>query len=83
MSLITTINGIPLFSTLAEALAWARSNNLTGHHTHTYQNKTGYMGGATHNQATATNTPVTRVTRTQTPTRTSTQTPSSNSGGGY
>ena len=83
MSLITTINGIPLFSTLAEALAWARSNKLTGYHTHTYQNKTGYMGGATHNQATAINKPVARATQTQTTTQTSISTPSSNSGGGY
>ena len=84
MSVITTISGVPLFSTRREALSWARLNSLTGFHTHTYQGKTGFMGGSTHGQATTTNTPVVRVTTT--PTQTSTSTPtssSSNSGGGY
>ena len=74
MSLITTIDGIPLYSTRREALAWASLNGLTGYHTHTYQGKTGFMGGATHSQAT---TPTTTVNA---PTVTST--PSTNSGGG-
>ena len=78
MSLITTISGIPLFSTRREALAWAAANNLTGYHTHTYQGVTGFMGGATHSQAT---TPTVVTTTTTTPTVTST--PSTNSGGGY
>ena len=77
MSLITTINGIPLFSTLTEALAWARSNNLTGYHTHAYQNKIGYMGGATHAIAVA-SLAAPRIQSTP-----STQTTSSSSGGGY
>tara|TARA_R110002012_G_scaffold9754_5_gene45323 strand:- start:1060 stop:1311 length:252 start_codon:yes stop_codon:yes gene_type:complete len=51
MSLLTTINGIPLYSTLAEALSYANANGLTGFHTHSYQGQTGYMGGATHGQA--------------------------------
>ena len=51
MSVLTTINGIPLFSTLAEALSWATVNNKSGYHTHTYQGQTGYMGGATHGAA--------------------------------
>ena len=80
MPVITTISGIPLFSTRREALAWAAANGLTGYHTHTYQGKTGFMGGATHSQAT-TPTVVTTTTNTTTPTVTST--PSTNSGGGY
>jgi len=52
MSVLTTIGGVPLFSTQAEALAWASSNNLTGYHTHTYQGQTGFMGGQTHSNAT-------------------------------
>jgi len=75
MSLITTIDGIPLYSTRTEALNWASANGLTGYHTHTYQGKTGFMGGATHSQAITPTTPT--VT---TPTVTST--PSTNSGGG-
>jgi hypothetical protein len=51
MSLLTTIGGIPLYSTVAEALAWAAANNQAGFHTHTYQGQTGYMGGATHGAA--------------------------------
>ena len=37
MSVITTIDGIPLYSTPGEALAYAASNNLVGFHTHVYQ----------------------------------------------
>ena len=51
MSVLTTINGIPLFSTLQEAMAWAVGNNVSGYHTHTYEGQTGYMGGATHGAA--------------------------------
>ncbi len=79
MSLITTIDGIPLYSTRTEALAWARANGLTGYHTHTYQGKTGFMGGATHSQAT---TPITTVSAPTVNAPTITSTPSTNSGGG-
>ena len=48
MSVLTTIGGIPLFSTSAEALTWAQSNGLTGIHTHLFQGATGYMGGSNH-----------------------------------
>ena len=58
MALITTIAGIPLFTTIEEALAWARANGLTGYHTHNYQGQAGYMGGATHADATRGQTPV-------------------------
>ena len=47
MALLTTINGIPLYSTVQEALAYAAANGLTGYHTHTYLGQIGYMGGAT------------------------------------
>ena len=52
MSVITTIAGIPLFSTVQEALAWARAYRLSGYHTHGWQGQTGYMGGANHAAAT-------------------------------
>ena len=46
--ILTTIDGIPLFSTVAEALAWASSNGVSGYHIHIYQGQTGYMGGYSH-----------------------------------
>ena len=54
MSVLTTIGGVPLFSTSEEAVAWATSRGLQGTHTHVYQGQTGYMGGATHNEAAST-----------------------------
>ena len=46
--ILPTIDRIPLFSTIAEALAWASSNGVTGYHIHIYQGQTGYMGGYSH-----------------------------------
>tara|TARA_R100000654_G_scaffold16524_3_gene34627 strand:- start:2454 stop:2723 length:270 start_codon:yes stop_codon:yes gene_type:complete len=51
MAVLTTINGIPLYTTVAEALSYAAANGLSGFHTHNYQGQLGYMGGATHSQA--------------------------------
>tara|TARA_R100000700_G_C3125343_1_gene112680 strand:- start:189 stop:419 length:231 start_codon:yes stop_codon:yes gene_type:complete len=48
MSILTTIDGVPLFSTSTEALAWGAQRGLSGYHTHSYQGQTGYMGGLTH-----------------------------------
>ena len=48
MSILTTLGGIPLFSTQQEALQWASSNGLNGLHTHIHQGQTGYMGGSSH-----------------------------------
>ena len=53
MSIITTINGIPLFDIYDEAAKWASSNGLQGAHTHIYQNQTGYIGGTSHSEAVA------------------------------
>tara|TARA_R110001592_G_C12646471_1_gene700816 strand:- start:229 stop:474 length:246 start_codon:yes stop_codon:yes gene_type:complete len=79
MSVLTNINGIPLFSTLQEALNWASANGLVGHHTHVYNGRTGYMGGANHVSAiNTTTTPSTRSTISTTRT-TSTSSRSSNS----
>ena len=52
MSLLTTINGIPLYSTIEEAMRWAVTNDLRSYHTHEFQGQIGYMGGADHAQAT-------------------------------
>ena len=51
MAVLTSIDGVPLYSTIQEALDYAQANGLTGYHTHTYQGQIGYMGGATHDQA--------------------------------
>ena len=51
MAILTIINGIPLFSTQAEAVAWGFSRGLVGSPTHNYQGETGYMGGISHSQA--------------------------------
>ena len=72
--MLTTIDGIPLYSTIAEAVQWASSRNLTGYHTHTYQGQTGYMGGFTHSTAINSNTPTPQTTSTSS---------SSGGGGGY
>ena len=51
MALLTTINGIPLYSTVKEALAYAEAEELQGYHTHRYKNIVGYMGGVTHKKS--------------------------------
>ena len=51
MALLTTINGIPLYSTVDEALAYAQAESLQGYHTHRYKNIVGYMGGVTHEKS--------------------------------
>tara|TARA_Y100001938_G_C8002558_1_gene385518 strand:+ start:658 stop:915 length:258 start_codon:yes stop_codon:yes gene_type:complete len=51
MALLTTISGIPLFSTVQEALAWAIANGLSGYHTHFFNGQVGYMGGTNHSTA--------------------------------
>ena len=72
MAVLTTIAGVPLYSTAQEAIAWATANGLSGFHTHGWQGQTGYMGGASHAAATQGST-VTRPTP---------QTTTSSSGGG-
>ena len=51
MALLTRINGIPLFSTVNEALAYADAERIQGYHTHRYKNIVGYMGGVNHEQS--------------------------------
>ena len=51
MAILTTIDGVPLYSTLQEAIEYATQNNLSGYHTHVHNGVIGYMGGATHGQA--------------------------------
>ena len=56
MAIITTMNGIPLFDSIGEALVYGSARGLSGYHTHIFQGQLGYMGGATHAQATGTTT---------------------------
>ena len=51
MARLTTIAGVPLFTTVQEALSWAAANNCSGYHTHTHQGQLGYMGCVNHSQA--------------------------------
>jgi len=82
MSVIGNIAGVPLFTTVQEALAWARSKGLSGYHTHNLQGQMGYMGGVNHQQATGM--PLNTNAPTQTPTSRSTGSSGSSgsSGGG-
>ena len=48
MSLITHIDGVPLYTTIAEAQLWARQYGLTGYHTHNVLGQVGFMGGTNH-----------------------------------
>ncbi len=50
MSLVSYIDGIPVYSTIAEAEEWAARYNLTGYHTHQILGQTNYMGGLSHAQ---------------------------------
>tara|TARA_R110000824_G_scaffold169254_3_gene346375 strand:- start:88 stop:618 length:531 start_codon:yes stop_codon:yes gene_type:complete len=55
MGLLTTIDEIPLYSTVQEAIEWADRNGLNGAHVHKWKNEgysiLGYMGGASHAEA--------------------------------
>ena len=51
MAILTTIAGVPLFTTVQEATIWAAGNNCAGYHTHNYQGQQGYMGCLNHLQA--------------------------------
>ena len=97
MSLITTVDGIPLYTTIQEAVSWAMSNNLRGYHEHIYKEQIGYMGGESHAIAvkgavtvpTPVPIPVPVPTPTPTPITTTTTTPTyiddigDTGGGGY
>ena len=51
MAVLTTIAGVPLFTTVREALNWADLNNCSGYHTHSHQGQQGFMGCTNHLQA--------------------------------
>ena len=51
MSIITKINGIPLFQDEKRARLWGAHYGLTGSHTHVYNGITGFMAGSSHEQS--------------------------------
>jgi len=51
MAILTVIDGVPLYSTVQEALDYASQYGLSGYHTHTYNGQIGYMGGQSHGAA--------------------------------
>ena len=83
MSVLTSIAGIPLYSTIQEATAWAMAHGLSGYHTHSFQGQNGYMGGSSHSAAiqaiTSAPTPTTPTTPLH---RRFTTTPTTGGGGG-
>ena len=83
MALLTTIDGVPVYSTVAEALAYAAANNLVGYHTHNVQGQIGYMGGATHTQAATSSSGFNPNNQTNTPPATSSSGTSGAGGASY
>ena len=51
MAVLTTIDKVPLFTTIQEALDWATDHGCSGYHVHNYQGQVGYMGCANHASA--------------------------------
>lgn len=78
MPILTTIDGVPLYSTVEEALSYGELNNLIGYHTHTYLGQIGYMAGGSHGAAAASSAGFEEISDNGT---TSTNIPSSSSGG--
>ena len=74
------MDGIPLYSTIQEAIAWAANNGLHGYHEHIYKEQLGYMGSTSHEAAVAG--PVVISTPTPIPTSTTTTTTTGGAGGG-
>jgi hypothetical protein len=48
MSFVTNIDGVPVYTTIAEAELWGSQYNLTGYHTHVINGQVTYMGGIDH-----------------------------------
>ena len=48
--ILTTIDGIPLYSTAVEAIAHANRIGLQGYHEHTFRGRIGYMAGVNHSE---------------------------------
>ena len=51
MSVLTKIKGVPVYTTINEALEWAEFNGISGYHVHKYEGIAGYMGGKNHSES--------------------------------
>jgi len=83
MSLITSIDGVPLYTTIAEAMLWGSQYDLTGYHQHSVLGQTGYMGGSSHAQIVQAMVGGTTNSITPTQIRTTSSSSPSGGGGGY
>jgi len=86
--ILTTIDGMPLYSTSPEAVAHAIRIGLQGYHTHTFRGRVGYMAGVNHQSILQTrqrtnSTTVAPVTQPNTPTTSSNTSGISSGSGGY
>lgn len=50
MSLLTTIDDVPLYDTMREALLWGKQYGITSYHIHYHNRIRGYMSGKTHEE---------------------------------
>ena len=53
MPIVQNIDGIPAYTTIREALAWASQYGITSYHTHVIAGEIAYMGGSTHDEITS------------------------------
>jgi len=53
MPVVQNIDGIPAYTTIQEALAWASQYGITSYHTHVIAGEIAYMGGSTHDEITS------------------------------
>ena len=66
MGLVTLIDGIPTFTTQAEALAWgSQHGGIQGFHTHIVDEQVTYMAGINHNAITSVYTPIQNIALSQ------------------
>ena len=66
MGLVTLIDGIPTFTTQAEALAWGSQHaGIQGFHTHIVDEQVTYMAGINHNAITSVYTPIQNIALSQ------------------
>jgi len=75
MALVQTIDGVPSYTTIQEALNWGSQYGVSNYHTHVVAGEIVYMAGSTHDEVTS------AIRLNQSPTQTST--PSGGGGGGY
>lgn len=52
MALVQVIDGVPAYSTIAEALQWGAQYGMTSYHTHVISGNLAYMAGVNHDEIT-------------------------------